>query len=343
MTRANVVISLPSATLEQNGSTVATSALNRARAAAVAVIAVAFGTARDAVAQTTYDRILPSDLIAFAPGGTPGTVRVDGAMLAVNRSCMTLDMSAEVRISVNGALSSVSYVSSNQNPGDCGVSCSSPTCAVGECPPGKQCWTGNNHPIFGPCYCLVRIDWSAGDLALAAGDLVAVDLVAAAGSAPETFTPNDGASVVFGTSVIYCTAGISSNGCVPGISGTGTASASALSGFTLAVANMEGQKQGLFFYGITGAASAPWGVGGTSYLCVKSPVQRIGLQGTGGSNGQCDGAMAIDWLAHLAANPGLLGTPLSAGRTFNAQAWYRDPPAVKTTNLSDGLEFTLVP
>jgi hypothetical protein len=27
----------------------------------------------------------------------------------------------------------------------------------------------------------------------------------------------------------------------------------------------------------------------------------------------------------------------------NAQGWYRDPPAVKTTSLTNGLEFALVP
>jgi hypothetical protein len=28
---------------------------------------------------------------------------------------------------------------------------------------------------------------------------------------------------------------------------------------------------------------------------------------------------------------------------IDAQAWFRDPPAPKTTNLSDGREFTVVP
>jgi hypothetical protein len=143
--------------------------------------------------------------------------------------------------------------------------------------------------------------------------------------------------------VVYCTAGTSSNGCVPSIGGTGVPSASASSGFTIHVAGVEGQKQGLLFYGVNGPAATPWGIGGTSFLCVKAPTQRMGVQLTGGTAGACDGALSEDWLAFMAAHPGALGQPISAGQSIRAQAWYRDPPAVKTTNLSDGLEFTLVP
>jgi hypothetical protein len=145
------------------------------------------------------------------------------------------------------------------------------------------------------------------------------------------------------SSVAYCTAGTSTNGCTPAISSTGTPSASATSGFTLSVSNVEGQKQGLLFYGITGRASTPWGIGGTSFLCVKSPTQRMGTQQTNGTLNQCDGSLSIDWLNFVATHPTALGVPFSAGTVVQAQGWYRDPPAVKTTNLSNGLEFTLVP
>ncbi len=143
--------------------------------------------------------------------------------------------------------------------------------------------------------------------------------------------------------VAYCTAGTSSNGCVPVITGTGTPSVAASSGFTIGVANVEGAKLGLIFYGINGRASATWGAGGNSFFCVKAPTQRMGSQNSGGTAGACDGSLSEDWLAYLAANPGSLGSPFSAGATVNAQAWYRDPPAVKTTNLSGGLEFVTVP
>jgi hypothetical protein len=140
----------------------------------------------------------------------------------------------------------------------------------------------------------------------------------------------------------YCTAGTSTNGCVPSISATGTPSVAASSGFTLDVANVEGQKQGLFFYGLSGQAIAPWGAG-SSFICVKSPTQRMGGLVSGGTANACDGAYSQDWLAFVAANPTALGAPYSAGQVVNAQAWYRDPPASKTTNLSNALEFTLAP
>lgn len=141
----------------------------------------------------------------------------------------------------------------------------------------------------------------------------------------------------------YCTAGTSTNGCVPSISPSGSPSVSASSGFTIHVSNVEGGKQGLVFYGISGRNASAWGSGSTSFLCVKSPTQRMTLASSGGTSGQCNGALSIDWLAYLSANPFALGAPFSGGVTVGAQAWYRDPPAVKTTNLSNALEFVTVP
>lgn len=142
---------------------------------------------------------------------------------------------------------------------------------------------------------------------------------------------------------VYCTAGTSSNGCVPAIGASGTPSLAASSGYTLGASSIEGQKQGLFFYGVSGAAIAPWAPNSNSYLCVKSPTQRMAAQNSGGVAGQCNGAFAQDWLAFLNANPLSLGAPFVPGIPVNAQAWYRDPAAAKTTNLSNALEFVVVP
>jgi hypothetical protein len=141
----------------------------------------------------------------------------------------------------------------------------------------------------------------------------------------------------------YCTSGTTTNGCVPAISGSGAASASASSGFNLSVANVEGQKSGLLFYGITGAHSATWSPASTSYLCVKAPTQRMGTQNSGGSSGACDGVLAEDWNAYRASHPSALGAPFAAGATVWSQAWFRDPAAPKTTNLSNGLVFQVGP
>ena len=141
----------------------------------------------------------------------------------------------------------------------------------------------------------------------------------------------------------YCTAGTTSNGCIAVLSWSGTPSASATSGFTVTADDIEGQANGIFFYGTHGTVAVSWGVGSHSFLCVKTPLQRLSVQNAGGTYGQCDGTLAFDFLAFAAANPTALGQPLTAGQVFDTQAWFRDPPAAKSTNLSGGLEFTLVP
>ena len=106
--------------------------------------------------------------------------------------------------------------------------------------------------------------------------------------------------------------------------------------------NVEGAKQGIIFYGLAPAA-IPWGIGGSSYLCVKAPTQRTGTQTSGGTMNLCNGALSIDLLAFLAAHPAALGMPFTSGDHCYLQAWFRDPPAVKTTSLSDALDVTFAP
>jgi hypothetical protein len=141
----------------------------------------------------------------------------------------------------------------------------------------------------------------------------------------------------------YCTAATTSIGCVPSIGASGSPSVAATSGFTIDVADVEGLKQGLVLYGISGRENLAWAAGSTSFLCVRPPSQRMGVLSSGGSLGQCDGSFRVDWLAYLAASGGGLGAPFSAGEIVNAQAWFRDPPAPKGSNLSDALEFVLAP
>lgn len=153
------------------------------------------------------------------------------------------------------------------------------------------------------------------------------------------------ASFEFGGSgpITYCTPGTTSSGCAATMSYVGSPNVSASAGFQIRVSNVEPNKQGLIFYGVSGRAISPWAPNSTSYLCVKSPTQRMSLLNSNGTNGLCNGTLSIDWLAWLAANPGSLGTPFSSGVGVNAQAWFRDPPAAKTTNLSNGLEFVTAP
>jgi hypothetical protein len=111
----------------------------------------------------------------------------------------------------------------------------------------------------------------------------------------------------------------------------------------ITVANVEGQKSGIIFYGLA-ANALPWcSVGGSSFLCVKSPTSRTGTQNSGGTAGACDGQLSLNWNAFQLANPGGLGQPWAAGNKAYVQGWFRDPPACKTTSLSDGVELTYVP
>jgi hypothetical protein len=143
--------------------------------------------------------------------------------------------------------------------------------------------------------------------------------------------------------IVYCTAGTTTNGCVPAISASASPSVSFANGCTISIANVEGQKAGLVFYSITGAQASPWSGTSTSFLCVKSPTQRSAPQSSGGTSNACDGSLTLDWNAYQAANPSALGNPWSAGAKAYVQGWFRDPPAPKTTNLSDAVELTYVP
>jgi hypothetical protein len=143
----------------------------------------------------------------------------------------------------------------------------------------------------------------------------------------------------------YCTAGTSTHGCVPAISASAQPSVSAAHACSISIANVEGQKFGIIFYGInnTGFNPAPWAVGSSSFLCVKGPTQRTPSVNSNGTLNLCNGALNLDWNAYQAANPGAVGNPWSVGNKVYVQGWYRDPPAPKTTNLSDALEMTYQP
>ena len=140
----------------------------------------------------------------------------------------------------------------------------------------------------------------------------------------------------------YCTPGTTTAGCTAQLTYTGTPSATAGSGFNVTMGQMEGNKQGLLFYGLSGSNSFQWG-NGTSFLCVKAPTQRMGVQNSGGTNGACDGQMSVDWNSFIATKPNALGNPFGAGTTVWIQGWFRDPPSSKSTSLSDGLQFDVQP
>ena len=141
--------------------------------------------------------------------------------------------------------------------------------------------------------------------------------------------------------VNYCAAGSSANGCLATLSTTGSASASASTGFNVLATSVEGNKDGLYFFGTNGRQANSWG-NGTSFQCVAPPVKRAGLLSGTGTSGACNGSFSQDlnarWASQPAQNPG-------AGAIVQLQLWYRDPQNTsnQTTSLSDAIEFCVEP
>ena len=171
--------------------------------------------------------------------------------------------------------------------------------------------------------------------------LIVAGLFNSAPNSGDSFIARWGCPIqVAGTS--YCTAGTSSQGCVASLAGNGVPSATSSSGHSIVASNLPGQQSALIFYGVSGPVSTPWGAG-SSFLCVKSPTERTPTATVGGTGGACDGTLSIDWNAYRATHPTSVGQPFSPGDQVWAQAWYRDPPAPKTTSLSNALTFFVTP
>jgi formylglycine-generating enzyme required for sulfatase activity len=142
----------------------------------------------------------------------------------------------------------------------------------------------------------------------------------------------------------YCTAGASTNGCTPSIQANVQPNTADSAGCVITTSGVEGQRQGLVFYGVdnAGFTPLPWAAGSTSLLCVKPPTARLGApQNSGGATGACNGVYVVSWDAFQLANPAALGNPWTLGDKVFLQSWYRDPSAPKTSNLSNALELSL--
>jgi hypothetical protein len=141
----------------------------------------------------------------------------------------------------------------------------------------------------------------------------------------------------------YCTAGSSSAGCQAFLCASGVPSATASSGFVVAVDTVQGGMSGMFFYGIdTGPKASNWGTS-SSYRCVEPPVVRAGLESTGGSSGTCDGSVSKDFNDYWRNAPP--AKVPGCGSTVYMQFWYRDPQSTsnQTTGFSNALQFKIEP
>ncbi len=134
----------------------------------------------------------------------------------------------------------------------------------------------------------------------------------------------------------YCTALVSSNGCLPALTSTGVPSLGNPAGFSVVAGNLESAQNGLLFFGTSGQNNTPF-FGGT--LCVKAPLTRLMIKNSGGA-ATCSGSISYT-LADFLASTG--GASLLLGTTVNCQVWTRDPPAAQSVSLTDAAQFQICP
>ncbi len=137
----------------------------------------------------------------------------------------------------------------------------------------------------------------------------------------------------------YCTAGLSSDGCVAQLGSSGCPSASQTSGYSLNLSGVSGGRNLIWYYGVA-PTEAPFGAWST--MCVAAPRQRLTIMPTTGTPGSCDGSATIDLLSWASQAPALV-VPWIAGQTLYFQAALRDPGAVIGSALSGGFAFELTP
>lgn len=138
-----------------------------------------------------------------------------------------------------------------------------------------------------------------------------------------------------GDPVTYCTAKLSSLGCVPDIGWEGHPTLGGLDDFAVTADQIHNNQNGLLFHSATSAATAF--NGGT--LCVAPPITRLAVQSSGGSGpptNDCSGSYVQPW-----SHADLSIPSLGAGATVFAQYWFRDAASQGGTGLSNGLEFTI--
>jgi Tol biopolymer transport system component len=144
---------------------------------------------------------------------------------------------------------------------------------------------------------------------------------------------------------VFCTGGDTTNGCRASISANANPSVSFANACNITVTGVEGRKLGVLFYGVSDFdfTPVPWSPGSSSWQCVSGPLQRTPFQNSLGQRNHCNGSFALDWNAYQTAHPLALGHPWSSGARVFAQAWFRDPPAPGSTNLSNAVELIYQP
>lgn len=131
---------------------------------------------------------------------------------------------------------------------------------------------------------------------------------------------------------------VASNGCVARMDGIGTASASSTEPFFLRAEQVIPGRDGLLIYGLGVTQSQLNG----GFLWVAAPVKRSPLVSSGGSlaQGACSGALSYDFNPRVQSG---VDPALVPGQRLFAQYWYRDPQSPGLTNLTNAVEFSILP
>jgi hypothetical protein len=140
------------------------------------------------------------------------------------------------------------------------------------------------------------------------------------------------------SAAVYCTSKVNSLGCLPRMGFSGVPSASSPTPFTVVASSVLNQRNGVFFYGLSGPAAAPFQGG---LKCVSSPTRRTGTLNSGGTPpiaNDCSGVYGFDFNAWIGsgADPSLV-----PGVSVRGQFWSRDPAASFGVGLSEAIEFLI--
>jgi hypothetical protein len=139
----------------------------------------------------------------------------------------------------------------------------------------------------------------------------------------------------------YCTGTVNAAGCVARVAWSGEPSLVQLAAtpFTVSAVDVLNQKNGLFFYGLHGAATVPF-QGGT--LCVRAPTTRTPLVSSGGNSGvdDCSGQLGLDFSDWIR---GAVDARIEPGSIVHGQWWYRNPTGASGAALSNAVRFEVRP
>jgi hypothetical protein len=135
----------------------------------------------------------------------------------------------------------------------------------------------------------------------------------------------------------YCSAKLSSVGCLPEIEMSDSPSASGLTVCELETNYVIANKPGFYLHTIAGPQAMPFH-GGT--LCIATPLRRHTPRLAVGAGVGCDGRYEEDFNAYIASgrDPSLV-----EGTVVWIQTWARDPNAAYGDSLSDAVVATICP